>query len=241
MTNPDDPFLHHPELRDMIVDPLQSHYREITLEWLDEKMRAAGARENWRLSDEERETTRQDKMRGKLQDDLWVFAYGSLMWDPGFRFAEVRCALLPGYHRSFCLRSELGRGTPERPGMMAGLVEGGTCRGLAFRIAAPLVEAETRVLWKREMLMHAYEPTFVPVETAPGTVEALTFVINPAGRNFQPGMSVEETARYMAQGEGLYGTSLAYLENLAEHFESMGIEDEALFELLHQTRKCAGG
>ena len=45
--------------------------------------------------------------------DVWFFAYGSLMWDPGFRPAEVRPALLHGWHRRFCVASAIYRGTPE--------------------------------------------------------------------------------------------------------------------------------
>jgi len=240
MTGGDDPFRHHPELKAMIVDPLESTYRTLSMEHLDARMRAAGALDNWRYSDAEREDNRRRILRERWDEDIWVFGYGSLMWDPGFRFAEVRCAVLPGYHRSFCLRSELGRGTKERPGLMAGLIEGGSCRGLAFRIANALIEEETQLIWRREMLTHTYAPTFLTVETAPGPVEALAFVVDPAARNFQPGMSDEETARYMATGAGYYGTSLGYLESLAEHFESMGIEDEALFTLLRLTRKHAG-
>ena len=76
--------------------------------------------------------------RGK---DLWVFAYGSLTWDPGFPFEEARPALLRGYHRAFCLYSTHYRGTPERPGLVLGLDRGGACRGIAYRIAAPRVAA----------------------------------------------------------------------------------------------------
>ena len=66
--------------------------------------------------------------------DLWVFAYGSLIWDPGFPFEEARPALLRGYHRAFCLYSTRYRGTPERPGLVLGLDRGGACRGVAFRV-----------------------------------------------------------------------------------------------------------
>ena len=57
--------------------------------------------------------------------DIWFFAYGSLMWDPGFDFVETRSALLRGYHRKFCVDSTVYRGTPERPGLVLGLDRGG--------------------------------------------------------------------------------------------------------------------
>ena len=183
------------------------------------------------------EQSRLTTLDGRTDDDLWVFAYGSLMWDPAFRFSEVRSALLNGYQRSFCLRSVLGRGTPEKPGLMAGLDAGDDCHGLVFRIERDHIEEETRIIWRREMIMHAYVPKLVGVDTRFGTIEALTFVIDRTGKHYRPGMSLEETAEYLATGEGMYGTSFAYIENLVEHLQTIGIEDRPLFELFERTRQ----
>ena len=239
MTGDSDPFKHHPELKDKIVSPLNSNYRTMNLLLLDEKMLAAGAQANWRHSDAYRDKSRRETLHGRQDNDLWVFAYGSLMWDPAFRFSEVRTALLKGYQRSFCLKSELGRGTPEKPGLMAGLDNGGECSGLVFRIDRDLVEEETRVIWRREMLLHAYSPKFVNVESPFGDVEALAFVVDHTAKSYLPGMSTEETARLMATGVGIFGSSLAYIESLAEHFETIGIEDGALFRLYDLSRQMA--
>jgi cation transport protein ChaC len=239
MTSDDDPFTHHPELRNKIVDPLTSSYRDMDLATLDEKMMAAGGPADWRHSDAYREESRRKTLERRPQGDLWIFAYGSLIWDPAFRFSEVRTALLKGYRRSFCLKSELGRGTPEKPGLMAGLDDGGACRGIVFRIDRDHIDVETRVIWRREMLLHAYAPKFVQVETPPGNVEALAFVIDHSAKSYLPGLSMEETAGYMATGSGIFGSSLAYIESLAGHFETIGIEDEALFRLLDLSRRMA--
>ena len=239
MTNGADPFIHHPELRDKIADPLRSSYRTLDLDMLDEKMRAAGAAPDWRYGDAEREEYRREALHGRLGADLWVFAYGSLIWDPAFHFSEVRTALLRGYRRSFCVLSELGRGTPEKPGLMAGLDSGGECRGLVFRIDGDLVDEESRLIWRREMLMHVYAPLFAAVETPFGDVEALAFTVDHGSEHYTPGMSLEKTAHYMATGAGIFGTSLAYLETLAEQLETVGIEDDALFRLRDLARRMA--
>ena len=239
MTSDCDPFTHHPELRDKIVDPLDSNFRDMDLAAMDEKMMAVGAPMDWRHSDAFREQSRQDTLAGRWEGDLWVFAYGSLIWDPAFRFSEVRSALLTGYRRSFCLKSELGRGTPERPGLMAGLDDGGACRGVVFRIDRDLLDEETRVIWRREMLLHAYTPEFVEVETPQGVVEALAFIVDHSATSYLPGMSDEETAHFMATGSGIFGTSLTYIESLAENFEAIGIEDTALFRLRDLSRQMA--
>lgn len=237
MANNGDPFRHHPELRDKIAEPLTSRYRNLDLTILDETMMAAGAQLNWRLSEAERESSRRQTLNGRSDEDLWIFAYGSLMWDPAFRFGEVRTALLKGFRRSFCLRSVLGRGTPEKPGLMAALDHGGECGGLVFQIDRNHIDDETRIIWQREMLMHAYVPGFVSVQTPFGTIEALTFIIDQTAKHYCPGMSLEQTARYMATGVGLFGSSFAYIENLARHFEAIGIEDRALSELYGLARQ----
>ena len=200
-------------------------------------MASRGFGPDWRRSDGDRDRSRRETLESRLDRDLWVFAYGSLMWDPAFRFAEIRKARLPGYHRRFCLRSEVGRGTPETPGLMAGLDEGGTCHGLVFRIAAEHVEEESHFLWRREMLMRSYAPDFLSLETAQGPVDALSFLVNRDNPLLLPPLSLEETARVIAQAEGYLGPNIDYLENLADYFEWLGLDDPELFELRDLARQ----
>jgi len=239
MTSDNDPFRHLPELRDKIADPMTSDYRNFDIAALDEKMREMGGPADWRLSDAFREASRRDTLQGRRDSDLWVFGYGSLIWEPAFRFSEVRTAVLRGYHRSFCLRTQLGRGTPEMPGLMAGLDTGGTCTGLVFRIDRDLIDDETTLIWRREMLLHAYVPTFVPVETPQGGVEALAFVVDHTAESYEPGLSEDETALRLAGAVGFLGSNLAYVENLVEHLEALGIVDAPLVRLRDRSRRMA--
>lgn len=225
-----DPFQYLPALRGMILDPARSHFRNLDIAAMDRKMEAAGKR-IWRRSDENREATRQSALADRLDRDLWVFAYGSLMWDPAFFFAEVRSALAKGFQRDFCLKSELGRGSPEKPGLMAGLNEGDECSGLAFRIDAGRVDEETRVIWSREMIMRGYLPRFIELTTPQGNVEALAFIVDKSVKSYLADLSLEDAASYIATGTGIFGPNLDYLDNLVEHFETLGIADERLFEL----------
>lgn len=225
-----DPFTHLPDLKDMIVEPSRSKFRNLDIAAFDRMMEAAGKR-NWRRSDADREATRQAALAGRLDRDLWVFAYGSLMWDPAFFFAEVRSALVKGYRREFCLRAEIGRGTPKRPGLMAGLNQGGECQGLAFRIDGSIVDNETRIVWAREMIMKGYLPRFVELVTPQGSLEALAFIVDKSAKSYMPNLSLEEMASSIATGAGVLGSNFDYLDNLAKHFSAMGIADEALFEL----------
>lgn len=199
---------------------------------MDQAMLDAGYPAGWRRTDAEREATRVKALQDRSDRDLWVFAYGSLMWDPAFHFAEVRTAQLTGFHRRFCLRSRLGRGSFDNPGLMAALDHGGACNGLTFRISSEAIETETRILWSREMMMLAYDPVILDVTTPQGTVEALAFVINRASENYLEEVSLQESAGLIARARGLYGSNLDYLDNLAEHLTQLKIEDED-FTRLH--------
>ena len=238
VTESADPFIHHPVLRDMIVDPRASAFRTFEPSDLDELMKAQGMPETWRYSDARREEIRREALEGRLDEDLWVFAYGSLMWNPAFLFAEVRRGRVEGYERAFCLKDTRGaRGNAEMPGLMAALDRAdGHCNGLAYRIEAEIADRETEILFRREMLSGSYVPAFVPVDTDHGTVEALTFVANHASPNIRPDISHEDRVRFIATGSGRLGTSLEYLENLACHFEAMKIDDQHVFELLAEVR-----
>ncbi len=234
-----DPFIYCPDLRDKILEPTKSSFRELDLDRLDDTMREAGAPTDWRFSCEYREASRQKILKGRWNQDLWVFAYASLIWDPAFYFDEIRMANLSGFHRRFCLRSVIGRGTPSKPGLVAGLDEGGECQGLVYRLRKSRIEEETKVIWRREMLLHAYKPTFLQMDTEQGTVEALAFIADHNAANYLADMTIDETAHYMATGVGSFGSSLEYLEKLAYRFEVLGFKDEALFSLRDRAREIA--
>ena len=148
-------------------------------------------------------------------EDAWVFAYGSLMWDPCFPYNEARRALLRGYHRALCILSILNRGTVDRPGLALGLDRGGSCRGFAFRIDAPHLAAAKADLWRREMSHAVYQPKILT----------------------QP----EQAATLVAQGAGAYGAALDYLRNVVRHLDDFGIDDCPLHRVLALAEAKAAG
>ncbi len=241
MQDATNPFRHHPNLATKIIPADESRFRTLDLTHMDRQMRSMGMPENWRRSDDDREASRRETLEGRWGQDMWVFAYGSLMWDPAFHFTEVRRACLAGYHRRFCLLSEVGRGTPEQPGLMAGLDTGGACNGLVFRLAAETLEEESRYLWRREMILRSYKPEFLTLETAHGPVEAMAFLVNRDNPLLLPPMSLEETARRIAAAEGYLGPNIDYLENLADYFELLDLEDDELFRLRDLARTFRNG
>jgi len=165
-------------------------------------------------------------------EDLWVFAYGSLMWNPGFAFVEQREGLLRGYHRDFCIYSHQHRGTPERPGAVLGLDRGGSCRGRVYRVAADLVPVALTYLWQREMAYRVYIPRRLKVATEAGPVTALTFTADPRHEQYCGGLGVDGTAALIRQGVGMSGRNIDYLTSLIDHLEQLGIRDQGRGDLV---------
>jgi cation transport protein ChaC len=164
--------------------------------------------------------------------DLWLFGYGSLMWNPAFDFVEQCPATLHGYHRRFCLWMHMGRGTPERPGMMLALDRGGMCRGLAFRIAAREVREELLLVWRREMLGSAYIPRWIPLSTDTGRVRAVTFVVNRRHVRYSGRVCDDEAAAAIGAASGALGSCLEYLTRTAQTLAEHGQDDFYLARLL---------
>lgn len=169
--------------------------------------------------------------------DLWVFGYGSLMWSPEFPFAERRAGHLYGYHRSLCIYSHRLRGTPERPGLVMGLCPGGSCWGVAYRVAARRVRSTLDLLWRREMVNHVYEPRLLKVRFGRRAVCALTFVADHHHHQFAGDLSVAHTARLVAQGCGQRGQNVDYLANTVAHMDELGLPEGHLHRVLARTRK----
>jgi cation transport protein ChaC len=184
------------------------------------------------LSDEERWASLRATFGDRLgAEDVWVFAYGSLIWNPICRFAERRLAVLHGWHRRFCLWTSLGRGSPDRPGLMLALDRGGSCRGIAYRILAAEAELELDLLWRREMVSGSYCPRLVPIATPEGRIEALAFTINRCHPRYAGRLPEENVADIIAAAKGVLGPCAEYLVNTVDHLEALGLRDRGLQRL----------
>ncbi len=171
-------------------------------------------------------------MPSRMGRDFWVFGYGSLMWNPGFPHAEMRPALLRGYHRRFCIWSHNYRGTPECPGLVLGLDRGGSCHGMAFQVGSGESEAVLDYLHEREMSTRVYHPRLVKLYTPQGPVRGLAFVVDRHHVQYTGRLSLEVTAALIADAAGNRGPCAEYLYNTVQHLEELSIDPGQLRPLL---------
>jgi len=162
-------------------------------------------------------------------DAFWIFAFGSLMWNPITTFEEQRRAHVKGWHRAFCLGPDTRyRGNPSCPGLMLSLDHGGACEGVAFRLDETGLPEHLKDLITREPPI---PPVWVEAETAEGPIYALAFVCIPDGMGYVGDLSPEETARQIAPAVGMFGSMADYVLNTATHLEEMGIHDKTVWRM----------
>jgi cation transport protein ChaC len=194
------------------------------------------------LSAEERAASLREAMtRYAPGEEAWIFAYGSLMWNPALEFTESFPCSVQGWHRSFCFWTPLGRGTPELPGLMLALESGGDCEGIAYRLAPNQVESELAILWNREMLAGVYKPQWVPTRLRDGRlVTAVTFVIDTEHCQYCGDLPMDKKAHHLAFAEGRRGASRDYLANTAAHARALGIHDPYIEDLMARVAHLRG-
>jgi glutathione-specific gamma-glutamylcyclotransferase len=172
-------------------------------------------------------------------EDVWLFGYGSLMWNPAFHFAERRGGIVRGWHRRYCLWLHGGRGSPEKPGLMLALDRGGSCAGILFRIAAAHVRHELLLVWRRELFTDAYNSRWVSVQTCDGPVRAVSFVANRLHHRYAGAVDELEVAVRLASASGSLGTCQEYLTETLAALHGMGLHDHNLERLQRLVSGCS--
>lgn len=183
-------------------------------------------------SDEELEESLAGMLRAHdAAQDVNVFGYGSLMWNPALEYTEALTARLQGWHRRFCLRLLIARGSPDEPGVMCALDRGGACIGRVYRIPAAKTAEELRLLWRREMLFGSYAARWVMVTAEGRRLRALTFVVNRHHARYVGGLPVEQIAHLVRTGKGTLGTSRAYFETMLLTLDGLAVKDAGMERL----------
>ncbi|MDP3700401.1 MAG: gamma-glutamylcyclotransferase [Hylemonella sp.] len=164
--------------------------------------------------------------------DLWVFGYASLIWRPDFEVAERRSARVQGWHRALKMWSRINRGSPEVPGLVFGLLSGGSCRGVVLRVKQRKAGAVLAQLWEREMPTGVYDPRWLRCETPQGPVPALAFTLSRHSPNFTGQLSAAQYRHIFAHAQGRYGSTHDYAHQTYASLKTHGIHDRALEQLL---------
>ena len=163
----------------------------------------------------------------------WVFAYGSLMWRPGFGYAERIGAHLAGAHRRLCVYSHVHRGTPEKPGLVLGLDRGGACHGVAFRVEPDAWDSTIAYLRAREQVTMVYREAVRPVRLTDGRrVPAVAYLVDRTHEQYAGKLSLDEQAIFVRQGVGQSGPNGEYVRNTLTHLDELGIHDSMLHGLV---------
>jgi glutathione-specific gamma-glutamylcyclotransferase len=171
--------------------------------------------------------------------DLWVFAYGSLMWRPGFAHLERAPARLIGLHRALCVYSFVHRGTPERPGLVLGLDRGGACRGIAYRVARAAGPETIAYLREREQVTMVYREAYRDVLLAgepERRVRALVYVVDRGHPQYAGRLDLEQQLHHVRQGHGNSGANRDYVLATVSEIEAQGFRDAALHLLAERLK-----
>jgi cation transport protein ChaC len=188
------------------------------------------------LTDEELTASREKALaHWDRKTDLWLFGYGSLIWNPGLPAVETVRSKVHGYHRGLYLWSRVNRGTPEQPGLVLALDRGGSCSGMAFRLAAEGAEPHLDVLWRREMAMNSYRVAWLPCTLVDGRrVHALAFVMRREVSTYTGKLPDPMVRHVLGCATGRYGTTLDYVSRTVAALRECGMPDRHLEALLER-------
>jgi cation transport protein ChaC len=174
--------------------------------------------------------------------DVWLFGYGSLMWNPAIHYSERALGRVAGWHRRYCFWVRMGRGTPDSPGLMLALDRGGSCNGVLFRIAAAEARGELLLAWRREMFGRSYQARWVNARTASGhVVRAITFVADRTTPRYTGSLSENDIAERLAKASGEIGSCASYLIQTTESLRALGVRDPHLERLRTKVEALRAG
>ncbi|MGY6028492.1 gamma-glutamylcyclotransferase [Phytobacter sp. AG2a] len=179
-----------------------------------------------------------ETLEGRIKGDpLWIFAYGSLIYNPLFEAQERTHATLDGWHRSFCIRLVIARGSVDFPGRMLALKPGGSCEGIALRLGLEGPEEELRLIWVREMVSGGYRPSWATIRLANGrTVRAIFFAADPDSQLYEEETAPDVITPLIARATGELGSNRDYVLNLDAALSQHHIADAGIEQLARRLR-----
>jgi glutathione-specific gamma-glutamylcyclotransferase len=174
--------------------------------------------------------------------DVWIFAYGSLIWNPMVNFEQRLAATLHGWHRSFCLGIEAGRASPQTPGRMLALECGGQTHGVALKLSPSTMSEELRLVWIREMVLGSYKPAWLPITFDDRTeAYAIAFVADTDSTQYTVDSCISTIAPLVANAVGKFGSNADYLFELEAALDECGLQDAYIAALAGEVRRLCDG
>jgi len=188
------------------------------------------------LDDETLLKSRRSLVPDNTKNDVWLFGYGSLIWNPVIKPVKKLKVKSFGYRRRYCLKTQIGRGSKNFPGLVLGLENGGSVTGEALKVNNKKIYEELELVWRREMIMGAYVPKMITGRTKEGKINMIAFIINKNHENYIASLSEAETAYMISRAQGFLGTAIEYLDKTRESLQKLGLNDNYL-ERLHNRIK----
>ena len=173
-----------------------------------------------------------------IGEPIYIFAYGSLLWNPTFNYQEQLPARIYGFHRRFCMKTKLGRGSSKNPGLMLALDRGGNCKGSVYKLNKKTEIYEIDLLFKREMITGAYIPKLIKTEIGSGQwVKSLAFTVDKKNKNYIAKITLEETAKLISNANGFLGTCEEYLNFTLASLKELNIKDKQMNKIYNLIKK----
>jgi cation transport protein ChaC len=173
-----------------------------------------------------------------IGEDIYIFAYGSLLWNPTVDYEDEFLAKVYGFHRSFCMKTNLGRGSFKNPGLMLGLDKGGSCRGSAFKLRNSEAIKNIDILFRREMVTGAYKPKLLKTILVNGRkVLSLAFTVDKKHKNYFQDKEIQTKAKMISNAHGFLGSCEEYFQNTLESLSELNIVDSEMTAISNYLKK----
>ena len=173
-----------------------------------------------------------------IGEDIYIFAYGSLLWNPTVDYEEECLAKIYGFHRSFCMKTNLGRGSFKKPGLMLGLDRGGSCRGSALKLKKSEAIKNIDILFRREMVTGAYKPKLLKTILEDGRkVMSLAFTVDKKHKNYFQNKTIRTKATMISNAHGFLGTCEEYFSNTLQSLSELNIVDSEMIAISKHLKK----